>query len=193
MAPTTNGHTLEKCSYPQPALHITGHNKKNQAIVERSSRDEPRAYDNFWATDLYVTKGMPVDLNNDVDLETSDRLIQSGKLPIALPSGTVLRFTDFAPGSQTFMHRTSSIDFGIVIEGSVIMNLDDGSKTVMTRGDIAVQRATQHRWDNASQTEWARVVFILQDIQPLTVNGQKLDEDLAHAGSKVLGRDSHVE
>ncbi|RVX67073.1 hypothetical protein B0A52_08316 [Exophiala mesophila] len=193
MAPTTNGTTLQKSSYPQPALHITGHNKKNQAIIERTSRNEPRSYDNFWSTDLYVTKGMPVDLNNDVDLQTSDRMIQSGKLPIAIPSGTVLRFADFAPGSQTFMHRTSSIDFGIIIEGSMIMRLDDGSETVMNRGDIAVQRATQHRWDNASQTEWARVVFILQDIQPLTVNGQQLDEDLAHAGSKVLGRNSQID
>ncbi|KAJ9608502.1 hypothetical protein H2200_007490 [Cladophialophora chaetospira] len=184
MSSLTNG-SLEKSSIPQPTLHITGHNKKNHAIVQRSTKNEPHGYDNFWSTNLYITKGLPVDLNNDADLETSDEVLQSGKLGIALPQGTVLRFADFAPGSAGFMHRTSSIDFGIVMEGNVIMKLDDGSETPMTRGDVAVQRATQHQWDNASQTEWARVVFILQDIQPLTVNGEQLGEDLSHAGSRV--------
>lgn len=184
MAPTTNGN-LEKSSIPQPALHITGHNKKNQAIVQRTTKNEPHGYDNFWSTNLYVTKGMPVDLNNDSDLAYSDKVLQSGKLGIALPQGTVLRFADFAPGSTGFMHRTASIDFGIVTEGNVVMRLDDGSETPMTRGDVAVQRSTQHRWDNASQTEWARVVFILQDIQPLAVNGEALPEDLSNAGSRI--------
>ena len=192
MASAFNG-DLERSSFPQPALHITGHNKKNQAIVHRTSENEPHGYDNFWSTNLYVTKGMPVDLNNDADLETSDKVIQSGKLGIALAQGTVLRFADFAPGSTGFMHRTSSIDFGIVIEGNVIMKLDDGSETPMKRGDVAVQRATQHQWDNLSQTEWARVMFILQDIQPLTVNGERLKEDLSHAGSRVPRSDNDVE
>lgn len=192
MHSTTNG-SLESSSIPQPALHITGHNKKNQAILHRTAKPEPHGYDNFWSTNLYVTKGMPVDLNDDIDLKTSDKVLQSGKLGIALSQGTVLRFADFAPGSTGFMHRTSSIDFGIVTEGNVIMKLDDGSETHMTRGDVAVQRATQHQWDNASQTDWARVVFILQDIQPLTVNGERLKEDLSNAGSRVPSSGNDVE
>lgn len=185
MSPAETNGTLKKSSYSQPFLHITGHNKQNKAIVHRTTQNDPTGYDDFWATNLYVTTGIPVDLNNDFDLETSDRIIQSGKLGVAHSSGTVLRFADFAPGSTGFMHRTSSIDFGIVIEGAVIMKLDDGSETPMKRGDVAVQRATQHQWDNASQTEWARVVFVLQDIQPLTINGERLREDLTHAGSRV--------
>ena len=192
MPSATNG-TLERSSFPQPTLHITGHNKKNQAIVHRTTKNEPNGYDNFWSTNLYVTKGMPIDLNNDADLETSDRILQSGKLGIALSHGTVLRFADFAPGSIGFMHRTSSVDFGIVIEGNVVLKLDDGSETTMTRGDVAVQRATQHQWDNASQREWARVMFVLQDIQPLTVNGERFKEDLSHAGDRVPRSDNSVE
>ena len=49
-----------------------------------------------------------LDLNNDIGLENSDRVIQSGKLSIALPQGTVLRFADFTPGSTGFMHRTAN-------------------------------------------------------------------------------------
>lgn len=51
---------------------------------------------------------------------------------------------DFAPEYVCMMHRTQSLDFGIVVEGEVDLLLDDGSSTRMGRGDIAVQRATMH-------------------------------------------------
>ena len=79
------------------------------------------------------------------------------------------------------MHRSQSLDYGIVLEGNVILKLDDGSETPMTRGDIAVQRATMHAWSNPSQTEWARVLFVLQDCEPVIINGKRFKEDLGHA------------
>lgn len=89
------------------------------------------------------------------------------------------------------MHRTQSLDYGIVTEGSVIMVLDDGSRTLMRRGDVAVQRGTMHAWQNASQTEWARMTFILQDVQPLIVGGQRFGEDLGRGteGLAASGND----
>jgi hypothetical protein len=180
----TNG-ALESSSLPQPTLFVTGHNAENQAVIRESSKPEPTGYGNFWATNLYVTTGMPVELNNDHDLKISSEIVSGGKLGVALAQGTVLRFADFAPGSTGFMHRTSSVDFGIVTKGNVILKLDDGSETPMTAGDVAVQRATQHQWDNPSKTEWARIVFVLQDIQPLTSNGERLKEDLSQAGGRI--------
>lgn len=76
------------------------------------------------------------------------------------------------------MHRTQSLDFGIVVEGEVEMMLDDGSRTRLGRGDIAVQRATMHAWRNPSPDSWARMVFVLQDTKPLVVGGQRLGEEL---------------
>lgn len=61
------------------------------------------------------------------------------------------------------MHRTQSLDYGVVIEGEVEMVLDDGVSTVMGRGDVAVQRGTSHGWRNVSKTEWARMFFVLQE------------------------------
>lgn len=69
---------------------------------------------------------------------------------------------DIAPGNEALMHRTQSLDYGIVIEGEVELVLDDGVSTVMRRGDVAVQRATSHGWRNVSGTEWARMFFVLQ-------------------------------
>ena len=172
--------TLKPSPLYNPTIHTTGHNVGGKAVIHSSAKGKADPYPekDFWATTLYTTLGLPVDLNGDIDIKLNDDVINSGKLGVVKPNGTVCRFADFAPGSIGFMHRTQSIDFGIVLEGDVELELDDGSKTAMTRGDIAIQRATQHQWNNASQTQWARVLFVLQDVQPLTINGERFKEDL---------------
>ena len=83
------------------------------------------------------------------------------------------------------MHRTQSLDFGIVLEGSMVMILDDGSETLMQRGDVAVQRGTMHAWRNPSRTEWSRMQFVLQDVPPIHVNGERFVEDLGRGVGKI--------
>jgi hypothetical protein len=58
------------------------------------------------------------------------------------------------------------------------MVLDSGERHTMRRGDVAIQRATQHQWVNTSSDHWARMMFILQDCKPLVVGGQEMKEDL---------------
>ena len=128
---------------------------------------------------------MPANLTDEADIKQHQETIASGKLGLVNPGGTVCRFVDFAPGNTGMMHRTQSLDYGIVLEGDMIMGLDDGSETRMTRGDVAVQRATMHAWKNASPTEWARMLFVLQDCQPLEVGGQRFKEDLG-TGSTIF-------
>ena len=99
-------------------------------------------------------------------------------LPQMFETPTELLQVDFAPGFECMMHRTQSLDYGIVMEGSVELILDDGKTELMQRGDVAVQRATMHAWRNPSKTEWARMYFILQDCKPLVINGRHMKEDL---------------
>lgn len=80
------------------------------------------------------------------------------------------------------MHRTQSLDYGIVIEGEVEMILDDGVTRRMGRGDVAVQRCTNHGWRNCSKTEWARMFFVLQDCEKLVIGGREMGEDVSGAG-----------
>ena len=83
------------------------------------------------------------------------------------PSGTKIRINEFAPGHlderglQSPVHRTASIDYGIVLSGEITLVLDDSEVTLHT-GDIVVQRGTDHAWANRG-TEVARVVFVLVD------------------------------
>ena len=49
-------------------------------------------------------------------------------------------------GDEPGMHRTDSTDFGIVLSGSVAVELDDGAEVVLSAGDVVVQNGTRHRW-----------------------------------------------
>ncbi|KAI4750927.1 hypothetical protein E4T44_14899 [Aureobasidium sp. EXF-8845] len=93
-------------------------------------------------------------------------------------SGSVLRFVDCPPGSTSPMHRTVSLDYGVVLIGEMELVLDSGETRVMKVGDVAVQRGTNHAWRNTSKTEWARMMYVLQPSLPISINGKPLDEDL---------------
>ena len=60
-----------------------------------------------------------------------------------------------------FMHRTQSVDYGIVLEGEITLIVDEGETTVRA-GDIVVQRGTNHGWANRSGAN-CRIAFILVD------------------------------
>jgi mannose-6-phosphate isomerase-like protein (cupin superfamily) len=66
-----------------------------------------------------------------------------------------------AQSRHPFMHRTQSIDYGIVLEGEITLVVDDAETTVRA-GDIVVQRGTNHGWANRSGRN-CRIAFILID------------------------------
>lgn len=59
------------------------------------------------------------------------------------------------------MHRTETVDYGIVLEGELVLILDEG-ETIVRAGDIVVQRGTSHAWANRSAGN-ARIAFVLID------------------------------
>ncbi|KAF2195065.1 FAD-binding domain-containing protein, partial [Zopfia rhizophila CBS 207.26] len=124
----------------------------------------------------YATNRFPVSLTNDADLTTYSHYTQN--LPgITISTGTVLRVVDMKPGALSPMHRTVSLDYGVVLEGEVELVLDSGETRLLKRGDIAVQRGTNHAWRNTSSTSWARMLYVHQPAEPLIVGGVKLEED----------------
>jgi uncharacterized cupin superfamily protein len=49
-------------------------------------------------------------------------------------------------GDEPGMHRTDSTDFGVVLSGNVVLELDDGVELSLSPGDVVVQNGTRHRW-----------------------------------------------
>jgi len=79
-------------------------------------------------------------------------------MPVA---GHLLRIIDIYPprqgGRRTVMHRTQTLDYVVVIEGEVVLVLEDG-EVVLRQSDVVVQRGTNHAWENRSE-ELARLAF----------------------------------
>ena len=61
-----------------------------------------------------------------------------------IPGGTVLRVVDMPLGIVSAIYRTVSLDYSIVLKGTVDLVLDSGEVRRMERGDISIQRGTNH-------------------------------------------------
>ncbi|KAJ6124540.1 hypothetical protein N7471_011857 [Penicillium samsonianum] len=173
---------------PLPAVtrHITGHNESGKAVIHSSTPAEWKSLgESKMAFNVVYTNQFNPDLNDDADIKTHETLTQSDKLGLVNPGGSVCRIVDFAPNNPVVVHRTQSLDYGVVLEGQVEMILEDSEPVIMNRGDVAVQRATMHGWRNTSETEWARLLFVLQDCKKLTVAGKELGEDLGIGAGEI--------
>lgn len=48
------------------------------------------------------------------------------------------------------MHATPTVDYGIVLQGETLLELDDGHRTRLSAGDIVIQNGIRHTWRNHS-------------------------------------------
>ena len=62
-----------------------------------------------------------------------------------------------APG----MHTTDTIDFEVVLEGEVWLELDDGVEVHLRAGDTVVQNGTRHAWRNHGTVPCRLAVFLI--------------------------------
>jgi quercetin dioxygenase-like cupin family protein len=119
---------------------------------------------------LWTTATVPADNNDERDGRTRDA-------GLTLNQGSVIRIVDFLPGGISPMHRTNSIDYGIILSGEIELELEDGIKTTAGPHTVIVQRGTNHKWRNPSPTEFARVAFVLIEAPAYLHDGQSLPED----------------
>lgn len=66
-----------------------------------------------------------------------------------------------ASSRHAFMHKTETVDYGIMLEGELTLIMDEG-ETVIRPGDIVIQRGTNHGWANRSGRP-CRICFVLID------------------------------
>jgi quercetin dioxygenase-like cupin family protein len=118
---------------------------------------------------IWTTASVPADNNDDTDGRERDA-------GLTLHQGSVIRIVDMLPGGVSPFHRSSSIDYGIVLSGAVELELDDGAVTTARAGDIIVQRGTIHLWRNPSATDNCRIAFVLIEASPRMVDGKPLPD-----------------
>lgn len=149
---------------------VTTHDDAGKSIIQSIDTLTPTLIPSGDAAFQFVwqTPTVPVDLNAG-----TDNGLSAGGL---IGKGSVIRVVDTPPGMSSPMHRTYSIDYGIVLSGRLELTLDGGETVELEAGDIVVQRSTNHLWRNPSETEMTRVAFILIEAAPVVVNGQVMEE-----------------
>lgn len=162
---------------PDVQRFVTDHDTEGKAIFSKHVQESVPATvlpsgDIFRLA--YASAQTPVDFTSDLPAYAGFLADNPG---LVLPGGSVLRVVDILPGGVSPMHRTVSLDYGVVLEGEIELELDGGEIRVLKRGDICVQRGTMHRWKNASKTQWGRMLFVLQESKPIQVAGTTLAED----------------
>jgi quercetin dioxygenase-like cupin family protein len=137
---------------------VTGHDSSGRgvvisdgpAVISRQVADGA-SFHELWATS---STPAPIEAVQPEPVTESD--------PVGPPAGgTRVRVVDMPPGTRSPMHRTESVDYGIVLAGTLTLVLD-GDETVVGPGDLVVQRGTDHAWENRCD-EPVRVLFVLLD------------------------------
>lgn len=142
-----------------PRRVVTGHDERGRSVVlsdatsARSHSVLDALFHEIWstyATPARITAGVRDDPATGQIKTPPER------------GGTRVRFVDFAVNAVSPMHRTETVDYGVVISGRMALLLDDGSETMLEAGDIVIQRGTDHAWANRSGGV-SRMLFVLVD------------------------------
>ena len=150
-----------------PRRVVTGHDPAGKSVV-LSDGAPPQHHPMRGAdvgADFYEIWNVP----QSVPLLTSvePREPNEREFTIMPAAGHLLRIIDIYPlksgGKRTVMHRTSTIDYVVMIEGELTLLLDD-SEVTLRRSDVVVQRGTDHAWENRSDA-MARMAFFHLDAE----------------------------
>ena len=169
---------------------VTGHDASGKAIVT-SDGPAPNVIahpmrQGYFSTQIWTTSATPAPVGHEPDPTveklplapppngTTIRVIEFPPEPESVrsmgPEEARAAFaaiggrdaSTFKPGAlHPFMHRTESIDYGIVLSGEMVLVLDD-TETLLNTGDVVVQRGTNHAWSNRSGKP-CHMAFILID------------------------------
>jgi naringenin degradation protein FdeH len=152
--------------YPSIRRVVTGHDGAHVAkvLLDEPATNAKHPQPGLVSTMMWCTEGAPAAIPIGEQPEDMGAHILGTAPP---RNGTRFAVIDFPPGNQPHMHRTETIDYVIVMEGEIEMDMD-ASTVKLKAGDIMIQRGTNHAWANRSDRR-ARVAFVLVDAEPLGI------------------------
>ncbi|CAN7739753.1 cupin domain-containing protein [Variovorax sp. LjRoot290] len=177
-------------SFPPIHRVVTGHDAEGKAIVTSNGPlptvIELQAIPGTVFHEVWETHATPAPLTNAADPTTGPLKLPPPKLGtrirfVDIPpdtkeflaqgaaqmkdaftqAGDVAASTVKRDSPHPLMHRTESIDYGVVIEGEMTLVLDD-SEVSLKAGSVVIQRGTNHAWANRSGRP-CRMLFVLID------------------------------
>jgi mannose-6-phosphate isomerase-like protein (cupin superfamily) len=169
---------------------VTGHDAEGKAVVVSNGPlptvQEIQAIPGTVFHEVWATSGSPAPVDNGPDPTVGSLTLPPPKLGtrmrfVDIPPdtadylqhgaermhdafaqlGDTAASTVKASSPHPLMHRTESVDYGVVIEGEMTLVLDD-SEVLLKPGSVVVQRGTNHAWANRSGQP-CRMLFVLVD------------------------------
>lgn len=136
-----------------------------------------------WSTPAGATVGAEGPTDDTVQASFAPAPGETRLMIVTFPPDSVMMRSDFdgaafgaefaqnAPGlAETFeidhpgMHTTNSIDYDVVLDGEIVLELDDGCEVTLRPYDVAVQHGTRHAWRNRTDKP-ATMLFVLVGAQ----------------------------
>jgi len=118
---------------------------------------EPSSLTNSWIPTPGGSKAMVIVFPPDSVMGSPDfDPAAAGREYMENLPGLAETFEVEAPG----MHRTNSVDYAVVLDGEIFLELDDGEIRQLHKHDLVVQNGTRHAWRNRSDSP-ATVLFVL--------------------------------
>lgn len=194
--------TAKPTSLPPCNRYILGHDNSGKSIILPSPEQKYHGAEGTGGlARSFAVSSVPAILAGDVDVkgymepdpEQSVTSHLAKDIVVKNRKGVSILVIDIAPGGESQMHQTVSIDFSICVQGLINMELDGGEMIHLKPGvsmartspnlllsdffqDHVIQRGTMHKWINASKTEPARFLGVTIACEPFEIAGEMLEE-----------------
>ncbi|KZT30538.1 hypothetical protein NEOLEDRAFT_1082599 [Neolentinus lepideus HHB14362 ss-1] len=156
---------------------VTAHDAGGAAVIQTDAAIPSQTigdFEGFRVGTIWASTPIPCKDNN-LPEDGVSRYVGNG---LVVPNGSGFRYTDLGPGGITPMHRTSSVDYNVLVQGELTLILEDGTETHLKNpGDVIIQKGTNHAWRNPCKS-WTRWVSVIIDAEPATVGGEPLADIL---------------
>ncbi|MDD3798359.1 MAG: cupin domain-containing protein [Novosphingobium sp.] len=137
---------------------ITGLDAKGRSTVLVDG--PPQAFEGQWGGIVWHTDTAPVDNSRQADCDP----VQFG-FDLMHTASSLFMMLEFAPGQEPFWHATNTIDYIVVVDGEVVLELETGEVTLKA-GDCLVDRGVIHSWRNDTDKP-ARVACVAIPAAPV--------------------------
>jgi hypothetical protein len=174
-------------SKPSTYRRVVTKNVDGKSVVQ--SDEQMQAYEfksvpDYEHTLVWVNPTTP-------DLREEQRLDRYPESVVPGPGGTSLHFVTFPPSSvfadpsfdgeaahkealirlrgladhfekeDPAMHKTNTVDYSVVYDGEIWLELDDAKTIHLKRGDVVVQNGTRHAWRNKGTKPVTMLFFLI--------------------------------
>ncbi|EJC97546.1 uncharacterized protein FOMMEDRAFT_171631 [Fomitiporia mediterranea MF3/22] len=163
--------TSEHSGHPPVRRVVTGHTPEGKSIVVEDAQIESHPFPGSSAlfTNLYWTETSPP--SNDVAFRD---LAKEHAKELFPSEGSTFLVVEVPPGKGSKLHRTVSLDYGVLTHGQITLILEDDKRVILNPGDVVVQRGTLHAFVNEG-TEWSRMYFVAMPAQKVRIGDKELD------------------